>query len=209
MKRISTIIAIFALAALVLASTCSAQLTEVETFILAATITPATGITIEAFKVDSQSGIAESMQGATALPFDPMIPNPETGVWLPNHYYYVNVVPSGGAGNPTTTIKYTEGNNPNGVNGHGLGWKGNAGFTAVTYPAGQENVVPLANHLPKLLKDMVGTGEVVQASELTGHLRFYLGINDGSTSPTGGEVFSNADAPGPYTGVIFVSATVS
>ncbi|MBF0485669.1 MAG: hypothetical protein HQL16_04040 [Candidatus Omnitrophica bacterium] len=177
-----------------------------KTFGVSATVPLATGITINASSVNSTTHAFTAVTG-TALGFEPLAFNNTNSIWLPDHYFAIDVGTSGGAGVPTVIVTYVEGTNPNGT-GHGLGWKSTLTFVKVV---GTTETV-LAAHGKKMLKDL--SGETVASTELTGaYLRMYLGVvaKDPAAiplDPATSEPFTNADAAGSYTGSLTVSATV-
>lgn len=182
-----------------------AAISAQKTFTLSATVPSATSIAIDAYSVDTATSNVTPVAG-TSLGFDPLTLDPVNSIYTADHFFYVNVQASGGAGIPTTTLTFTQGANPNsGVGGNGLGWKGALTYTKVDTASG--NVTDLAAHPKELFKDV--TGDVVLPSELTGgYFRAYLGLNTGTGMPTGGEMFSPTDKPGLYDGTLLVSATI-
>lgn len=172
-------------------------------FLVSASVPAATGVSISASEVDSATNAFTPVAG-TNLSFDPLTFEAVNQIYLPDHFFAIDVGVTGGAGNPTVTVAYTEGLNPN-APGKGLGWHASATFVRI------EGVteVPLATHGPKkLLKDL--TSENITPAELTGgFLRVYTGIVTGdATTPTGGVPFTNGDNPGAYNGTLVVTATV-
>ncbi len=202
MKKVILILAVIAFVAVATASHCFA-LKEEKTFTLSASIPLAQSISINPYSVDTATGVETPVTG-TALGFDPMTFDPENEIWTPDHYFFVDVVTAGGAGTPTTTLTFTQGQNPNGAMGNGLGHKGNVSYTKVV----DGIPVEIPTHPKELFKDV--SADTILPSELTGgYFRAYLGINTGdSGTPTGGEVFSNGDAAGTYDGTLLISATL-
>ena len=179
-------------------------------FTVSATIPAATGVNIVATQVNASDN--KFGQQVSALDFDPMTLNTKFGVFFPDHYFAIDVGASGGAGNPNVTVSYTEGAKPVGqVNG--LGFKTQATFVKITGgPAPEDQVeTALAAHPKQPLKELIG-GEIVSASEIAGgFLRLYVGVisgDDAAVTALGGEPFTLADRPGPYTGTLTVSATL-
>jgi hypothetical protein len=182
---------------------------ETRTFTVSASVPTATSVSITATRVNVANNARTPVTGTT-LSFDPMTFNTANQIWLPDHYFIIDVGTTGGAGNTDATFTYTEGANPNSP-GHGLGWKSTATFAKVT-SSGQET--GLTAHGPKrMLKDL--NGEHILPAELTdGFLRVYLGIvtKDPSATvpdPASSELFTNADRPGTYDGSLVVTATVT
>ena len=181
---------------------------DTKTYTVSASIPLATSVNIGATRINSADNSRSAVSG-TALSFDPMSFNSANQIWLPDHYYSVDVAPGTGAGNVDVTFSYTEGSNPNNP-GHGLGWKSTATFMKV---AGATET-GLSTHGPKkMLKDL--SGEHILPSEVSGgFLRVYLGIVSKDPSapipdPAASEVFSNADAAGSYDGSLVITATVA
>ena len=205
MKKVTLIMTIVIGILAIASSVCFAQSAQ-KTFNLSATVPQATGIAITPYQVDTASGSATIVAGLN-LSFDPLTYDTINEIWVPDHYFYINVEALGGVGTPTTTITYTEGTNPNAAGGgNGLGWKGNLDYTKVDYATG--SVDPITGHPKELLKDV--SGDVIGVGDLpNAYLRLFTGVNTGdSGTPAGGEVFSNADEPGTYDGSLLVSATI-
>jgi hypothetical protein len=181
------------------------------TFTVSATVPAATGISITVDSVNSATNVFTTLPtGTTALSFDPMTFNTTNNIYIPSIYYALNFAVANGAGSPDVTVTYNEGSNPNSgtSNPDGLGFKSTATFAK---EVGSTETL-LTDHGPKKLLTNLN-GEHVTFSELTGgYLRIYLGIWVGSTTapadPAGGQPFSNADAPGTYTGSLVATAVV-
>lgn len=172
-------------------------------FLVSASVPSATGVSIVASQVDSATNDFTPVAG-TNLSFDPLTFEATNQIYLPNHFFAIDVGVTGGAGAPNVTVAYTEGLNPN-TPGKGLGWHAAATFVRIE----GTTEVPLTAHGPKkLLKDL--TSENITSAETTGgFLRVYTGIVTGdATTPTGGVPFTNADKPGAYNGTLVVTATV-
>jgi hypothetical protein len=188
-----------------------ASVSGTKTFTLSATVPAATGVSIIASSVNSTTNAFTTVSG-TSLSFDPLTFDTTNSIFIPNHYFAIDVGPAGGGGSTDVTVTYTEGANPNattGGSGHGLGWKAEGTFVKIA--GGTET--PLTSHGPKkLLKSLIG-GEHVTLTELSGGtFRMYIGIVTNPTAagePAGAEVISAADKTGSYTGSLVVSATVS
>jgi len=182
----------------------SALRADTTNFLVSASVPSATGVSISASSVNSATNVFTPVAG-TNLSFDPLTFDTTNQIYLPNHFFAIDVGSVGGAGSPNVTVSYTEGLNPN-ATGKGLGWHASATFVRVE----TASEVPLTAHGPKkLLKDL--TGENITSAEATGgYLRIYTGINTGDAStPTGGIPFTNGDNPGAYNGTLVVTATVS
>ncbi len=205
MKKIMAIFAGVAFMTVATAFNAFAALSAQKTFTLSATVPSATSIAIDAYSVDVATSNATPVSG-TSLGFDPLTLDPVNNIYTANHFFYVNVQASGGAGIPTTTLTFTQGANPNSsVGGNGLGWKGALTYTKVETATG--NVTDLPAHPKELFKDV--SGDVVLPAELTGgYFRAYLGLNTGTGMPSGGEIFNPNDKPGLYDGTLLVSATI-
>ncbi len=186
------------------------------TFTVSATVPAASGINMTVSSVNSSSGaFTTEPAGTTALSFDPMTFNTTNNIYVPNHYFAVDVSVSGGSGSPDTTVTYSEGANPNGGgSSNGLGVKSTATFAKET-PNGSGGTTEtlLTAHGPK--KRMIDlNGEHVAFTEVSGgFLRMYLGVWTGTTvapaDPSNGQPFSNADVAGQYTGSLLVTAVVN
>jgi len=178
-------------------------------FAVTATVPAATGVSIVATEIDSVSN--EFGQQVSALNFDPLTFDSTNGIYLPDHYFAIDVGTVGGAGSPNVNVTYVEGSKPVDQD-KGLGWKSIATFVKITGSPGNEVQTDLTAHGPKkLLKDL--TGEVITDTELSGgFLRLFVGVfpgDDQEILDVGGEVFSNADEAGIYSGTLTVSATVT
>ena len=183
---------------------------DVVDFLVSATIPSASGVSIVATKVDSASNVFGAT--VTALNFDPMVFDSQLGIFLPDHYFAIDVGVTGGAGSVTVTVTYTEGAKPNGQT-NGLGFKSTATFVKITGPENNQVETDLVSHGPKkLLKDLAG-GEQFTGAELNGgFLRTYVGIfpgDDQAILNEGGEPFTNSDVPGDYDGTLTITATVA
>jgi hypothetical protein len=187
---------------------------SITTFTVSATVPTATGVSITVASVNSATNVFTTLaSGTTALSFDPMTLNTTNNIYLPNKFYALNFGVSNGAGTPDVSVTYTEGANPNGAT-NGLGFKSTATFAKeVVSTTGATTETLLTAHGPKKrLIDLAA--EHVTFTELAGgFLRIYLGVWTGSTvapaDPVNGKPFSNADAPGAYTGSLVVTAVVS
>ena len=187
---------------------------DTKTFTLSANIPAATGTAINAFSVNAQGTPIFTAVTGLDLSFNPMIFVTTNGIniWLPNHFFVVDLAPVGGAGSANATFTYMEGANPN-TPGHGLGWKSTATFIKVTGANGSQTETGIATHGPKkLLKDL--NGETILTTDFTGgFLRIYIGVvtKDPAATfqdPPTAEVFSNADHSGNYDGQLLISATI-
>jgi len=206
MKRI--IISMAVMAALALAVVPASRAVDVD-FLVSANIPAANGVSIVASKVDSASN--QFFAGTVdALNFDPMIFNSELGIWLPNHYFAIDVGVTNGAGTVDVTVDYDEGTPPAGQT-KGLGWKSTATFVKITGPDDNQVETELANNGPKQLLINLAGGEDVDPDDVAGgFLRIYVGIfpgDDQTILNQGGEPFTNADVPGLYDGTLTISAT--
>ena len=177
-------------------------------FPVSATVPAATGISIIATEVDAASNVFGAQ--VNALNFDPLVYDDANGIYLPDHYFSIDVGATGGAGSPDVNVTYVEGSKPVGQT-NGLGWKTIATFVKITGTPGNEVQTDMVAHGPKqLLKDLAG--ETITDTELSGgFLRLYVGVfpgDDQDIISAGGEVFSNADKAGGYNGTLTVTATV-
>jgi hypothetical protein len=181
-------------------------------FTVSATVPPATGINIVVDSVNSTGTPVFTQVSGTTLSFDPMTFNSTNNIYVPSIYYALNVSTSGGGGLPDTTVTYTEGSNPNSGSATqgGLGTKSTATFAQEL--GSTETITALGK---KRLIDLTGTvgHEPYTALASGSYLRVYVGVWTGSTTapadPSNGQPFSNADAPGTYTGTLTVTAVVN
>jgi hypothetical protein len=177
------------------------------TFTVSATLNAATGVAITVSSVNATSKAFTTLTG-TALSFNPLTFNTANSIWLPDHFFAVDVAPAGGGGSVDATVSYAEGTNPNtATTGHGLGWKSTATFVKVV---GTTETV-LSAHGKKMLKDL--SGEHITSTETAGgYLRTYVGIvaKDPAAvplDPATSEPFTNVDVAGAYNGTLTVTAT--
>jgi hypothetical protein len=180
--------------------------TGTTTFTVSATVPAASSVSIAASKVNSSTNVFTPVTG-TLLNFDPLSFDNTNKIYLPDHYFAIDIGPNG-AGATSATVSYTEGANPNAATGgHGLGWKTTATFKKIVGTTESD----MAAHPVRLLKTL-STAENITSAEIgNGFLRVYLGIVANPTAagvPAGAEVFSGADKVGNYTGSLVVSATV-
>lgn len=190
-------------------ATSAMAITDTEDFVVSATVPAASGINIVATEVSLPGNTFGSQ--VTAMDFDPLSFDTANGIWIPNHYFAVDVGATGGAGTPNITVSYGNESNPVGQV-KGLGFKSTATFVKITGPEGAQVEEALAAHGPeKLLKDLIG-GEDITAAEIDGgFFRVYVGIytgDDATLNGLGGEPFTNADVAGDYSGTLTISATI-
>jgi hypothetical protein len=182
------------------------------TFTVSATLDPATGVTITASSVVKGPPIVFTKLTGTSLSFDPLTFDPLNSIWLPNHFFAIDVAPSGGGGSVSTAVTYTEGNNPNSATtGHGLGYKSTATFVKVSGTPASEAVLTSISGGKMRLIDLHAQ-PIASSLVAGGYLRIYVGIvaKDPAAvplDPANSEPFTNADAAGPYNGQLLVSAT--
>jgi hypothetical protein len=177
------------------------------TFTVSATVPDPSAISMTVSSINSTSNaFTAEPAGTTALSFDPMTFNTTNNIYLPDHYFALDIGVSGGAGEPDVTFTYNEGANPNGAT-NGMGHKSSATFAEET----SSGETLLTAHPKTMLINV--SGEHVASTELaTGaFLRVYLGVCTGNTGtdPSGCQPFSNADAAGEYTGSLLVTAVVN
>ncbi len=172
-------------------------------FLVSASVPAATGVTISASSVNATTNAFTPVTG-TNLNFNPLTFDAVNGIYLPDHFFAIDIGTTGGAGTADTTVTYTEGVNPNGTT-NGLGWHAAATFVRVE----GATEVPLTTHGPKkLLKDLASE-HITPAESAGGYLRIYTGLVTGDAStPAGGIPFTNGDQPGAYNGTLVVTATV-
>ncbi|MDP2654294.1 MAG: hypothetical protein Q8Q08_09710 [Candidatus Omnitrophota bacterium] len=186
-------------------------------FTVSANVPAATGVAITPFVVNTANPNNATPVAGTTLDFGTLQYDAQNGIYRPSVFFYVDVTGTGGAGNPDVTATYTEtvAGNPNSVLGkNGLGKKGTATFTKVTFGAlpADTVVTGLQSHGPK--KTLSNVNETINETELAGGiLRIYLGLADLNSQatfvdPSDAEVFTNTDQPGDYFGTLLVSATI-
>ena len=187
----------------------SFALSNTTKFDITATVPAATGINIVATQVNS----ADNKFGAqvSKLDFNPLTFNSENSVWLPDHYFAIDVGTVNGSGTPAVSVSYGSEAVPTGQ-AKGLGSKSTATFVKITGATGSQTETALASHGPKKLLKALTTAENITSAEIAGgFLRVYVGIYPGGDSginAAGGEPFINSDKPGNYTGVLTLTATI-
>ena len=159
--------------------------------------------------MNSSTNVFTPVSG-TSLSFDPLVFDTTNNIYVPDHYFAINVGPTAGGGSTSVNLAYTEGSNPNSViGGQGLGWKSVATFTK-QLSGTETKLTAHGTGGKKLLKDV--TAESITSTELgAGTFRMYLGVETNPTAPgepAGAQVISGADKPGTYTGSLVVSGTV-
>jgi hypothetical protein len=182
-------------------------------FTVSATVPLATGISIVVDSVNATGTPVFTQISGAALSFDAgagMTLN-TNNIYTPSVYYALNITTTGGAGVPDTTVTYAEGANPNGTSSTQLGlgnksvitFTGEPGELSTTY--GKKRLIDLVSpvHVPYTYLNSLGAS----------YLRLYVGVWTGSTTapadPANGQPFSNADAPGQYTGTLTVTSVVN
>jgi len=201
---------------LLISQSAMAQLTSPQTFTVSAAVPLSTSVGITVNSVNSSGSPVFTPVSGTALSFGTLTftTTNNINIYLPNHYFTLDIAATNGAGAPDTSVTYTEGLNPNGAT-NGLGFKSVATFAKEVFTSSSTPPTEsfLTVHGPKKrLIDL--SGEHVAFTEVAGGwLRIYVGIWTGSTAapadPSNGQPFSNSDAPGTYTGALLVTATVN
>jgi hypothetical protein len=205
MKRVFSFFSILLLVLLVQVSSVWAV-----DFTVSANLDPATGVSITASSVDSTTKVFTTV--GTTLSFDPLIFNTKNSVWLPDHFFAIDVAPTGGGGSTDTSVSYSEPSSPNdSTTGHGLGWKTTANFFKVSGTPAKED--SLTAHGKKMLKDLSGE-HVLPAEVAGGYLRIYVGIVTKDPAavpldPASSETFTNVDMSGLYQGTLRITATAT
>ncbi len=183
---------------------CSAvSFAQIVTYPLTATVPEATGAVIEAYRVVDGTWDEDP---TSELDFNPLEFDPEYGFWAPAHYFVITVAGEGGAGNPTSTFTYTNGQNPNapGRPEDGLGYKTVITFNKFIDLVGEEEI-----YQTQILQN-ADSGITVTPAQLTGgSLRVYLGIYTGEDEVEEAQLFLNTDEPGEYTGTLTISSTIA
>jgi hypothetical protein len=142
---------------------------------------------------------------------------PPANIWIGSNYYAIDITASGGAGVPHVNVTYAEGTGtqcPNiaaGLSGTlgCLGTKTTATFDTVTTATGSDHVSSLGTQ--RLIDLTTGgtLGEMpVSAIPSGGWERVYVAVWTGPT-PASGKPFTNADAPGTYSGTLTFTALAS
>lgn len=186
-------------------------------FDLTVFIPTATGVNIVAVEVDSATNEFGTTP-VTAFNFNPMefITEGDANVWLPDHYYAIDVGVTGGTGSTNITVSYTEGSSPTGQPTNStLGYKTTASFFTVTGgPAPEDQITtPITTSAGSkvLLIDLVGGVSITPTLLDGGFFRGLVGVYPGDDSATlpAGKPFIGTDVPGTYTGTLTITATVA
>ncbi|MCK5601481.1 hypothetical protein KAR91_06425 [Candidatus Pacearchaeota archaeon] len=189
---------------------------DIADFFITVNVPQATGVNIVAVEVLSDGDVFGETP-VTSFDFNPLDLTTD-GVWLPDHYYAIDVGVSGGAGSTDITVQYTEGSSPSEQpSDNTLGYKTTASFFSVTggpAPADQDQT-PLSTSAgaEALLIDLIGGVSITPTMLDGGFFRAYVGIyagDDATTFPEG-KPFTNSDVPSPpaYTGTLTITATVA
>ena len=197
MKR--AVVAMIA-AVLLLAQTGILDAATSKSFNLTATVQPASSVSINASRVNSDGTF--TALSTTALSFDTMTYNTQYSVFMPDHSFAIDVS-AAGAGSITTVVTYTEGSKPTGAL-KGLGGASYATFVKAVNSATPE--VKLAS------KALTGLNETITPTQISGgYLRVYLGVSTGDTTkePTGVAPFTALDKTGSYDGTVTFTVTVA
>jgi hypothetical protein len=166
-------------------------------FAMKATMPGASGVSIVAASGDSATGKWTSVTGS-ALTFGTLTFDSMYKIWRAPNFFAIDVA-NVGPGAPSVTISYTD------ATTRGLGNKASITLKKMTYVGANNNSETEVLSQRKL--NSIAGGTSVSSSTLSGGwLRIYTGLNDGANI-TAGDPFTNADAPGDYTGTLTVSAT--
>ena len=175
-------------------------------FTMNASIPSSTGVSINVRKVGDWDFLPSDLH---LLDFGPMTFDTTNNIWMPACSFSIMVSPSGG--DVDATVNYTEGQNPNGPNGKGLGWHAFARFRSWNQSTYGYTSVDLSTHGPrKLLKDVMNE-HFTAGNEMTGwsSLGIDLKLATGDPSdPASAVPFTNSDAGGTYDGTLTITATV-
>lgn len=183
------------------------------TFDVSADVKAATGVTISATENTIVGGNEVFGPTVTAFDFNTasgfLTLDAANGILISDHFFAIDVAATGGAGGPDVDVSYGSEVSPAGQ-AKGIGWKTTATFNKVTGPEGSQTDVTMGAYGTKLLAQLTTLLNIPKADLLGGFLRIRVGIYDGANAglnAAGGEPFTNADAPGPYSGILTVTAT--
>jgi hypothetical protein len=151
------------------------------------------------------------------LKFDTTVPAGSTqpiNIWDSSTYYAVNIGTTGGAGTPVVNVSYTEGTGtacPNIAANLSstlgcLGTKTTATFDVVNPSVTPNTDTAVVGPVP-LISLASGTSGELSANQIPAgdFERVYVGVWTGPT-PAAGKPFTNADAPGTYSGTLTFTA---
>lgn len=209
MRKDVLTIMLVALIALTMVGAASAA--DTQNFAVSANVPAASGITFQVTEILA-NGTWTSNHPAS-LSFGTLQFDTTNNIFRPTKYFAIDLgVTTGGAGQPDNIqFVYTDGaNDPNSVAGNGRGALGQKATLKVV-KATAANVDYAVSSLV-LLNNVTSIGSLDQSSFLGGWPRAYIGLYDGSDATlnaAGWEVFTPADAPGDYLGVLEITATVN
>jgi len=173
------------------------------------------GINVNIQKSSAIQFVVSRVQGSTwtpatnALNFGQLLYDSVNGIFYSPFYYAIDIGTTGdGAGQPDDiSFSYTPGTNPN--QGTALGGLDVKGSLTVVKTDGDNDTV--INKV--LLGKVAGIGTLDKSQFTGGWPRLYVGIFNGdpdnSTGDDDEEVFSPADNPGDYSGILLVTAVVN
>jgi hypothetical protein len=144
----------------------------------------------------------------TNLDFGTLAFNTGLGIFLPAHFWVIDVG-ANGAGSPDIGVTYTDTANPNGaLNGtNGLGRRGTIAYSQVVTNPNLSQTVTLIRG--ESLAQSNTAGGVNETAFAAGFLRVSVGIATGNVSLQEGNAtpFTSLDKPGTYSGTVTLSAT--
>src|SRR3569623_926644 len=88
---------------LVASASIAMTVTDSKTFTVSATVPAASGVNIIASSVNSTTNAFTTVNG-TSLSFDPLTFDTTNSIFVPNHYFAIDVGPAGGGGSTDVTI---------------------------------------------------------------------------------------------------------
>jgi len=178
-------------------------------FTVTANIPRASGVTYTITEISVADGWTDNHP--TELNFGELDYDPLYGRFKPLRYFAIDLgVTAGGAGQPDNIqFAYDDLANPNADVANGRGGLGKKGTASVTKAVLDDDDVPVKSAV--LLSQVASFGTLDKSSFVGGWPRVYIGLYDGSDedlNDAGWEIFTTADEPDDYIGVLTISATV-
>ena len=189
-----------------------ARATGTKNFVVKAKIPSATSVTFSGNKIkDVDDKPVVVQKDVSSFDFGTLKYVDKYGTWMSDYYFNLYVGASGGAGNPSITVQYTEGAKPTGQK-YGLGHRTTVTFVKVTRVNDKDVENLMASHPKKFLASLSKSESIASSELVGGWFKMYVGTYDGNdpnlNQVEGGAPFTNGDQPGTYDGTLKITATV-
>lgn len=153
------------------------------------------------------TGMTDTNMNFGDLVWTPGTTSAPVNLWLGSKYFAVDIS-NVNAGSPNVTISYVDKDKPSASNKY-LGVKVVATVNKAVYNAATPSKPNETLIWSKPLAALTTSSNIPSATLAGGWCRVYLGVYTGSPAVTGAEGFTNADAPGTYTGTVTITALSS